>query len=182
MLPLPDPPLRDQRVELRAWRATDVEAVLAAGRDPSITRYRYSLPHTPSAAAAWLEQIDAERASDSRLELAITERAMIVGSVSLCDLEYGNGMLRYWLLPSGRGRGLATRAVRLLAAWVFRALPVERLAAYVEPDNDASAAVLERAGFVREGRLRRHMLGRDGARVDSLLYGLLPGDLDSPRR
>ena len=43
--------------------------------------------------------------------------------------------------------------------------------------NDVTAAVLERCGFVQEGRLRQHMTGHDGTRVDTLLYGLLPDEL-----
>lgn len=91
-------------------------------------------------------------------------------------------MVRYWLLPEGRGRGLATTSVGQLATWGFSTLAIGRLAAFVEVQNSTSWAVLERAGFVREGRLGRHMADHDGNRVDTLLYSLLPADSGpSPR-
>ena len=79
--------------------------------------------------------------------------------------------------PEGRGRGLATIAVRLLVGWAFSVLEIGRLAALTEPDNTASRAVLERCAFVREGRLRQHLTDHDGNRLDTLLYSLLPADL-----
>jgi ribosomal-protein-alanine N-acetyltransferase len=70
--------------------------------------------------------------------------------------------------------------VQLLTEWAFEVLAIGRLAAIVEVDNLRSAAVLERCGFIQEGRLRRHTLQRDGVRVDTLLYSLLPSDLQRP--
>lgn len=155
----------------------DIAAAVAAGRDPMISRYRYSLPRTEQAAREWVDDCERDRIAATRLELAIAAPATPVGSVSLTDFEHGNAMVRYWLLPYARGHGLATTALRLLASWAFAHLGAGRLAAYVEPDNKASCAVLLRCGFVEEGRLRQHMAGRDGRRVDTLLYGLLPNEL-----
>jgi RimJ/RimL family protein N-acetyltransferase len=87
----------------------------------------------------------------------------------LTDFEHGNAMVRYWLLPEGRGLGLATAAVTFLASWAFTTLAIGRLAAFVEVENTPSWAVLERAGFVHEGSLRQHMEDHDGNRVDTLL-------------
>ncbi|MGH2914490.1 MAG: GNAT family N-acetyltransferase [Solirubrobacteraceae bacterium] len=109
--------------------------------------------------------------------LPMPEHGVPLGSVALVEIAHANAMVRYWLLPVGRGRGLATTALRLLAGWAFSTLGLGRLAAFTEPDNRASAAVLHRCGFVKEGRLRRHMARHDGSRVDCLLYGLLPEDV-----
>ena len=176
-LPVPNPPLARAQLRLRPWGATDVASAAAAGNDPLISRYRYSLPKTERAADEWVAACEIDRIAATRLELAIANPVTPVGSVSLTDFEHGNAMVRYWLLPQARGRGLATTSLRLLSAWSFAHLQVGRLAAYVEPDNRASCAVLERCGFVQEGRLRQHMTGHDGTRVDTLLYGLLPDEL-----
>jgi [ribosomal protein S5]-alanine N-acetyltransferase len=82
----------------------------------------------------------------------------------------------YWLTPAARGRGLATRAVGLLSRWGLRDGGLERVEAPVEPENRASVGVVERAGFVREGCLRRY-LELDGRAADALVYALIPGDL-----
>jgi RimJ/RimL family protein N-acetyltransferase len=178
---LPTPALSVDELALRAWDRSDVDIVLAAGTDTLISRYRYSLPRTAADAKKWIARTRAEHEAGTRLELAIVENGAPFGSVSLFDIGHGNAMMGYWLLPEGQGRGLATRAVRLLADWAFSALGLSRLAAFVEVDNASSSAVLERCGFAREGLLRRHLTNREGARVDSVLYGLLPEDLARTR-
>jgi RimJ/RimL family protein N-acetyltransferase len=177
-LPLPPPPPATTTPLLRQWREQGVAVLLvAAGHDPLISRYRYSLPRTPDAAQQWVALTETDRDHGTRLELAVEESGTLVGSVSLTDFEHGNAMVRYWLLREGRGRGLATTAVELLAIRGFTTLGIGRLAAFVEAENTASWAVLERAGFVRVGRLRQHMADHDGNRVDTLLYSLLPAGL-----
>ena len=103
-----------------------------------------------------------------------------MGSVALADIGHGNAMIRYWLLPQGRGHGLATRSVGLLIEWAFATLGIGRVAALIELENEASRAVLDRCGFVREGRLLQHFTDHDGNGVDTLLYGLLPEAIGSP--
>ena len=112
-LALPDRVLADGEVVLRVWDASDVQVVLAGGLDAIVSRFRYSLPRSPDGARDWIAAVSADRLSGSRLELAVTEGNAVIGSVSLTDFEHGNAMVRYWLLPEGRGRGLATRAVKL---------------------------------------------------------------------
>jgi RimJ/RimL family protein N-acetyltransferase len=147
-LPFPHPQLATSTLTLREWRESDAPVLLAAGHDSLISRYRYSLPRTPDAARQWVVLAETDRDQGTRLELAIEERGTPVGSVSLTDFEHGNAMVRYWLLPEGRGRGLTTAAVGLLTTWAFSRLGIGRLAAFVEVDNSASWGVLERAGPV----------------------------------
>ena len=158
-LPLPDPPLSERTLLLRPWAERDVAAVQAAGKDALISQYRYSLPRTLDETRAWLAATERDRQLGTRLELAITEAGIPVGSISLTDLAHGNAMVRYWLLPAGRGCGLATTAVRLLCDWAFSRLNVGRVGALFEIDNHPSQAVVERCSFVREGLLRQHMTG-----------------------
>jgi RimJ/RimL family protein N-acetyltransferase len=80
-----------------------------------------------------------------------------------------------WLAPHARGRGIATRAVRLLARWAFDDLGIARLQITCGPDNLASQRVAERAGFTREGVLRSHYPFKGGRR-DTVVFSLLPGD------
>jgi ribosomal-protein-alanine N-acetyltransferase len=93
--------------------------------------------------------------------------------VNLSDLRRGS--VGYWLLPEARGRGLATRSVRLLAQWAFRDLGLARLALLTEPGNRASQRIAERLGFRREGVLRSYD-ENDGRRVDNVVFSLLPDE------
>lgn len=84
----------------------------------------------------------------------------------------------YAMLPAWRGRGLPTRAVRLLARWALGEAGIGRLTAGTLPGNAASQRVLEKAGFRREGYLRGRLPGISGTRVDDVVYGLLAGDVE----
>lgn len=59
----------------------------------------------------------------------------------------------YWLSAEARGRGVASRALTLVADWVFEG-GVERLVLLVHPENESSHRVAQRCGFTREGVLR----------------------------
>ena len=98
--------------------------------------------------------------------------------MSLYDVDRGQdrAWLGYWVAPAARGRGVASRAVRLLADWGFRGLGLARIELTCGPDNVASQRVAERCGFTREGLLRSHMRFKGGRR-DTVVFGLLPGEL-----
>lgn len=75
----------------------------------------------------------------------------------------------YWVVPSARGRGTATRAVMLVSSWALDVAGIERVEAWVEPDNEASRRVLTAAAFAQEGVLRR-FLSFPGRRADAVVF------------
>lgn len=89
----------------------------------------------------------------------------------------GEVMLSYALGRQVRGRGFATRAVRLAAHWAITELGAKRVMAGTAPDNEASQAVLRRAGFTREGVQRALLPGLGDSRVDNVCWALLPEEL-----
>jgi RimJ/RimL family protein N-acetyltransferase len=86
------------------------------------------------------------------------------------------GSVGYWLLPEARGKGLASRAVKLVSRWALRDLALARLALLTEPSNRQSLRVAEITGFQEEGVLRSYT-EIDGRRVDYVSFSLLPSDL-----
>ncbi|GFZ22026.1 acyl-CoA N-acyltransferases (NAT) superfamily protein [Actinidia rufa] len=73
---------------------------------------------------------------------------------------------KYW------GKGIATRAVKMVAADIFLEWPhLEKLEGLVDVDNKGSQRVLEKAGFVREGVLRKYFLQKGRAR-DMVIFSL----------
>ncbi|KAK6913961.1 GNAT domain [Dillenia turbinata] len=89
-----------------------------------------------------------------------------------CRAQVGYGLaFKYW------GKGIATRAVELAAMIVFKEYPnLERLEGLVDVDNVGSQRVLEKAGFVREGVLRKYMIMKDNCR-DMVMFSLVATDL-----
>ncbi|MFI2649550.1 GNAT family N-acetyltransferase [Micromonospora fulviviridis] len=177
---LPDGRLTDGVVTLRRLGPVDADAMyrlhgrpeVVANRVPPVAPDRASIERRCRLAEShWL----AGRSAD----LAILDAA--TGAVAGgCALVYdepatGQAMLGYSLLPEARGRGLATRAVGLVAGWAFD-VGLARLWAGTRPENVASQRVLTKTGFQREGLLRGRLPGPDGTRVDSLIFGLLSTD------
>ena len=85
-----------------------------------------------------------------------------------------NYEVAYLAGAAGRGRGLMTRAVRLLCDWLFRE-GIGRLELRTHPDNEPSQRLAERAGFQREG-LERKSIWLHGRRQDAIVWSLLPDD------
>ncbi|MFI7000037.1 GNAT family N-acetyltransferase [Nocardia sp. NPDC050175] len=190
VLPVPDPPLTDDVVALRVWQAGDIEQRLAGYADPEFQRFSLSTSE-PVTAARVREQADQEKREWERGEkvsLAIVDAAdpsKVWGGCSVydIDLEQQRAGVGYWLVPQARGRGAASRTVRLLAHWAFDVLDIARLELTCAPDNIASQRVAVRSGFFLEGIMRSYMRFQGGRR-DTMLFSLLPEDLreaDEPR-
>ncbi len=181
---LPFPSLADELVRLRPWRETDIPAQLDAFRDPFFLCFSDWAPQTEGGARDYLAAHEQARRRGEQIELALVEphdERVVLGGASLNNVEreQGRAAIGYWLAPHARGRGVATHAVRLLVGWAFRDLGFARLELTCGPDNRASQRVAERCGFTREAVLRSH-LPYKGARRDTVVFSLLPGEL-SPR-
>ena len=176
---LPDPPLTDGRVTLRAWRPGDVPQIVAMCREPDVIRFTsVPVPYDADDARLWLDLHPARLAAGDGAAFAITEGGdeLPVGSIGVRVLhDQGIAETGYHVVEARRGRGLATAALRLIAGWTFAELPVARLQLTTHLDNPASQRVAEKAGFVREGVLRSWADQR-GERVDLVMWSRLPGD------
>ncbi|MDG4808025.1 GNAT family N-acetyltransferase [Micromonospora sp. WMMD1120] len=182
---LPDLPggvLTDRVVALRPLAADDAELMyrlhsrpeVVANQAPPVPPTREAVERRCRlAASGWLT---GEIARLLITDAASGEPAGSCG-LSYTDVAAGEASVGYALLPEWRGRGYATRAVRLLAGWAFGATGIARVTAGTVPDNVASHRVLERVGFHSEGLQRGRLPGLAGARLDDLTFALLPGDL-----
>jgi ribosomal-protein-alanine N-acetyltransferase len=168
-----DPRLTDGVVRLRSWRPSDADAVFAACQDPRIARFvPIPQPYTMAVATGYVAFAAAENTAGPSAHLAIVDAAddTLLGAISRHGGDGHRAAFGYWLAPGARGRGVATRALRLLVEWTLATTDVIRLELYTDPDNDASGAVAVRAGFEREGVRRAWDVGRDGNPIDSVFY------------
>ncbi len=177
---LPAEPLLDGPTALRPWRDTDLRALVSACQDPEIGRWT-SVPNPygeADARAYLLQRFDAIHAGAAApFAIVGAGGAPLLGSISLNGLDWQNrrGEVGYWLAREARGHGHATRAVRLICAWGFRTLGLERIELLAASANPGSQRVAERAGFSREAVLRSYMSGKDG-RQDMVAFALLASD------
>jgi RimJ/RimL family protein N-acetyltransferase len=149
----PDPPLSDGVVALRGFQSTDVDALVDACQDPQIPRFTLvPSPYTARHAHDWLQRVADGRARGTRMTFAIVEAPagdVLLGAAGLnvIDWDQRAADVGYWLAAPARGRGVASRAVRLVASWAFDTIGLERLELRAVEHNHPSRAVAERTGF-----------------------------------
>jgi RimJ/RimL family protein N-acetyltransferase len=151
--------------------------------DPLVQRFSWVgvAPYTRDDARAYFTAQERGRLRGDEIAFALVapgDDTDVYGGASLYGFVRADrrATIGYWLVEAARGRGIASHAVRLLAGWAFGTLGLARLELTCAPENTASQAVAERCGFTREGVLRSHMAFK-GARRDTVLYALLPGEL-----
>jgi RimJ/RimL family protein N-acetyltransferase len=121
----------------------------------------------------------ADLANGRELALAIVDGDdRLLGALGISNFDWTDlkAEIGYWMAAEARGRGIGTRATRLLAEWALTSLGLERLELLAHPDNEASRRLAERAGFTREGTLRRYRR-RHGVREDLVMFSMLVEDL-----
>src|SRR2546421_10812468 len=168
--------LRDGDLQLRPWALDDIPAIVDACNDSEIQHWIPVIPrpYSEEDARAFVE---GKVAGIGGEQFAITERGRVVGSIGMGVNDSRTGHIGYWSAPDARGRGVTTRALRLLCKHALEDLGLQRLELITDPDNGASRRVAEKVGFQREGVLRSHLLHPDGRRRDSVMFSLLPGEL-----
>ena len=172
-LPLPAPTLHTARLRLRPVDDPDAEDLYALHTDAAVLRY-WDAP-------AWGERARAERfvAASRQLaedgtgaRLAVDRDGSFLGWCSLTRWDPINrsASLGYCFAVAAWGHGDATEAARALLEWSFDTLDLNRVQAETDTRNLASARVLEKLGFVREGTLREDCVV-DGEVSDSWVFG-----------
>ncbi|KAE8766867.1 putative N-acetyltransferase p20-like [Hordeum vulgare] len=185
-------PAPETEVTLREFTEADAEALFAWASDPRVVLFqrreayarvdearRYILDHVLP--HPWYRAIC----------LGTGEDAVAVGSISVkpCrpsamageeeEERAPRASLGYRVAHGHWGRGIATRAVVMAAAAAFAEWPwLLRLEAVADVENPASQRVLEKAGFVREGVLRRYVVLK-GTPRDMVMFSLVAAS-DSP--
>jgi RimJ/RimL family protein N-acetyltransferase len=165
------PTLTDGEITLRPKRIEDADAITAACQDPEIQRWTLvPASYTRENALAHLAAVE-EQAAEGRAVglLAVDGDGVLLASISLMGLDGGTPEIGYWVAAEARGRGVATRAVRLLTEWGHAELGLPEIELLIHRDNVPSRRAAERAGFVATGELRPAPRGEPSG-ADYLVY------------
>jgi RimJ/RimL family protein N-acetyltransferase len=166
-------------VTLRRPEHRDLDAIVAACRDPDSQRYiplpdPYRLDdarffvrtHTVRLWAAGEGAVygiaEADEAFAGSIELRISGTDPLTGDVG------------FLVAPWARGRGYAPAALGALCEWGFKALGLARIEWRARVGNEASRRAAEKAGFAYEGTARAALTLR-GQRVDVWVGALVSG-------
>jgi len=169
---------------IRPYHRSDAEELTRIANNPAIVRFlrnRFPSPYTLDDANFWIN-FNANASPVYKFCIAHPESNKIMGSIGLIpgeDVYCRSAELGYWLGEEYWGKGIITEAVKGFVAWTYANFPqMERLYAGIFEDNKASVKVVERAGFLFEGRLRKAVY-KNGKHMDALVYSFIREDWDS---
>lgn len=179
--------LVDGDILLRPLELTDEQALFSAVRE-SIQEVSpwlgwchedYSIEETRE----FLRSREDKSQGDEWYSFGVFDRkdgARFLGGVGLNFInrvhQFGN--LGYWVRTSAAGKGVASKAARLVARFGFEELGLSRIEILAAVPNIASQRVAEKIGAVREGVLRKRLL-IGGESQDAVMFSLVQEDLES---
>jgi [ribosomal protein S5]-alanine N-acetyltransferase len=174
------PTLHTARLRLRPFNDSDANDLFALHSNAHVLRFWDAPP--------WSERLRAEQfitacrqmaeaGTGTRVAVDCVSNGAFIGWCSLTRWNpgYRSASMGYCLDDAAWGHGYATEAARALLQWAFDTLEINRVQAETDTRNAASARVLEKLGFVREGTLREDCVVNDEV-SDSWVYGLLKRD------
>ncbi|WP_101392821.1 GNAT family N-acetyltransferase [Streptomyces sp. TLI_146] len=174
---LPTPILSTARLRLRPFADADADHLFALHSSTHVMRYWDSAPWNERARAdrfiAMCGKM-AEEGTGARVAIDRVSDGAFVGWCGLTQWDPDNrsASLGYVLDDAMWGHGYATEAAHALLQWAFDTLDLNRVQAEADTRNVASARVLEKNGFVREGTLREDCVV-NGEVSDTWVFGLL---------
>jgi len=157
---------------IRPWDLSDAESLQRHANNRKVSmhlRDRFPSPYAIEQARAFIEFIGKQ---PSPTVWAIEVEGEAVGGIGIelhSDVERVSAEIGYWLGESFWGRGIVTAALKAVTAEAFRQFDLTRIYALPFADNAASVRVLEKAGYVREGHLRRSAI-KNGKIRDQFLF------------
>ena len=164
--------LRLKRCTIREYRLDDAESLAKHANNRRVwlaLRDLFPHPYAIENAHEFLRQATTEKPTT---KFCIDLEGATAGGIGIRlgeDVHRHVGQLGYWLGEEFWGRGIMTEAVSEFVNYCFKKFPLHRIYAEAYANNLASARVLEKAGFVLEGRLRKNVV-KDGKVLDSLLF------------
>ncbi|MGR8010109.1 GNAT family N-acetyltransferase [Streptomyces hypolithicus] len=173
--------LGDDGAELRPlepWQAEEFLAHVDRGRE--FIGQHNALPDIVTdlgSSGAFLQAYAEKAASDAGRLYGIRADGRLVGAVLFrkMDVEQGAAEAGCWLEPVAVGRGLVTRAARVIIDWAVEERGIHRVEWWVSSANEPSIAVARRLGMTKDGVLRESYLYR-GKRHDEEIWSVLAPD------
>ncbi len=134
-------------------------------------------PYTARDADWWIKHVKNERKENGRLtNFVIRDKNLnLIGGIGF-HLKYGINSYKdeigYWLAKDFWNKGIMTKVIKKFCEIGFAENNLIRIEAIVLENNFASARVLEKNGFTKEGLLKKYLL-KDGCLLNVLIYSLI---------
>ena len=157
---------------VRPWRSSDLETLVKHANNRRIwlnLRDRFPHPYTTRDGRAFLQHVQQQSPLTTFAVVVNGEAAGGIGFQLQIDVERVSAEIGYWLGEPFWGRGIITEALVAVTARAMATHGLTRMYAMPFAWNVASCRVLDKAGYVLEGRLRNSAI-KDGRLTDQLQY------------
>ena len=182
---LPNPPVRGERVYLRALEPSDVEHVHRWYGHADTARLMGEMPRSLARRRADAEADLGKAGGDwFAFVICLLTDDRPIGRADVFGIDRVNGAAGFGIAIGEhdlRGAGLGTDAVNAIADFCFGQLRLERLWLVTDSVNARAQHVYEKAGFVHEGVLRRAFY-QDGVFQDDIRMAMLRSEWDALAR
>lgn len=164
--------LRDDKVLLRAIEEDDAAVLMDLINDPEVENavYGWSYPVSLASQKKWIANLSND--STVRYAIVFDEKTVGVAIISSIDMKNRTGNMNIKLVKAARGKGVATRVVKLMIQYCFDELNLHCLTANVIERNSESRKLWEKLGFRQDGILRDRVF-KNGKYHNAIAYSLL---------
>lgn len=169
--------LLTERLLLRKVTVEDVNEVFELRSNPETMKYiPRPLVTSREQALEHIQMIEDKIVGNEGINWAITLKGHnkllgIIGHYRIKPEHY-RAEIGYMLLPEYHGKGIASEAIKAAVAYGFDQMNLHSIEAVIDPENSASAKVLEKNGFLKEAHLRENEF-YNGKFADTAIYSLL---------
>lgn len=170
--------IQTKRLRLRDFEKGDWKSVHDYASDPEVVRYVDFGPNTEEESKNFIQRTLAHQKEQPRnnfsLAIVLKAKNALIGGcgIYVSNPDNREGYIGYVLNRNFWGQGYATETARALVEFGFNQLKLHRIFATCDPQNVASAHVLEKIGMQLEGHFRENGWVK-GKWRDSLVYAVL---------
>ncbi|QCR31262.1 GNAT family N-acetyltransferase [Lysinibacillus sp. SGAir0095] len=174
------PVLETERLILREITENDANSIFEYLSDPEVMKYYGLQPFEAVKDAldeiSWYQSIFNEQ-TGIRWGITLKHEDKVIGSCGFLNTvsNHYRTDIGFELSKEYWGQGIASEAMNEIIQYAFEQTDIQRIQALIEPPNIASQKMVERAGFLREGLLRKYEY-TCGKFDDLYMYGLLKED------
>ncbi len=179
-----DMTLRSDRLILRRLAEGDRDDLYEIFSDKEVMRYYDVLPFDDIAQAEeMLDRFIGGYSDRSMMRWGIEYNGKMVGTCGFFGFKEDckKTEMGYELNRSFQRMGIMSEALGMILGFIFDKTDINRVEAWVEPQNAASAGVLAKLGFAHEGTLRQYEYCRDEV-IDIMVWGMLRSDREHTER
>lgn len=160
------------KISIRKFKESDIAKKVEWINNPLNNSYlHYDLPLEVDKTKEWFQK---NKNSDNRYDAVIEVDNIPCGLIGLLNIDKRNKKAEYYISMgecSYKGKGVATKASKLLLEYAFQNLKLNRVYLYTETENIVAQKLFEKIGFMREGKVVADLYFRDRY-VDRYIYGI----------